>query len=108
MVATVRHSALDSERVETFLRYLETEWASVPAMSAAWANWDEADRLDLQLEWGIRDDRLGQLREALVSGALSRPQANRLAAVCELERRYRPLLETMWATEWERSNITAK
>ena len=88
----------DKERVEKYLAYLEQEWARVPQIAAEWASWDEDDRLDLQLEWGIREDRFADLRGFARTGLLLPAQKARFDRLQELIANNRPRLEHLFAS----------
>ena len=88
----------DKQRVEKYLDYLEREWARVPQIAAEWAGWDEDDRLEFQVEWGIRDDRLADLGRFTRIGLLLPDQEARFDRLQELIARNRPRLEHLFAS----------
>ena len=92
-----------AQRTDTYLVYLATEWASVPNVSAFWAAWDEDERLDFQVEWAIREDRLGVLEEMAAADALTLTQCDRLAVLQRLVARNRPTIERLFADAFSAS-----
>ncbi len=91
-VATKTRQLTETERADKYLADLEAEWTAVPSIAAAWPTWDEADRLDLQIEWPIRKDRLMALDQLAAAGQLSPGQRDRLNALKAIISKNRPLL----------------
>jgi hypothetical protein len=86
-----------TQRADTYLAYLATEWASVPQVADSWDAWDEDERLNFQLEWGIREDRLGVLEEMARTGALTSLQCERLADLQRLIAHNQQTIERLFA-----------
>lgn len=97
-VGTFTAQLTDTQRAEKYLAYLEREWARVPQIAAEWAAWDEDDRLDLHVEWGIREDRLADLRGFAGKSLLLPEQTARFDRLQELIERNRPQLEHLFAS----------
>ncbi len=97
-MATKTRQLTQTERADKYLAYLEAEWASVPSLVSAWPTWDEADRLDLQLEWSIREDRLMTVDQFATAGQLSPGQRDRLNALKAVIAANRPVLRELFDT----------
>lgn len=95
-MATTTAQLTGTSRADLYLDYLETEWAAVPSVSASWASYDEDDRLDFQLEWGIREDRLGLLEEMASAAKLTPHQNHRLTELLALIARNRSIVERLF------------
>ena len=96
MAQVVQDAQLQS-RIEHFIVYLLAKWASIPALAAEWAEWDEDSKLSFVHDWGVPEDRLYQLQQWAAQGALTPAQRSRYAELTELVARHRPTLE--WLLE---------
>ena len=95
-MVTATRALTPTARADDYLSYLEAEWAALPAIAVAWDSWDEAERLDFQMEWPIREDRLATLRVLAADGELTPGQRERLAKLDECVARNRPLLDRLF------------
>jgi hypothetical protein len=86
------------KRADRYLSYLESEWAAVPRVASEWAQWSEDERLDLQIEWGMREDRLAALERMEVEGTLGAAHAAQLAALQRLIAANRDTLERLFVS----------
>ena len=97
MATTTKHQAL-TDRADRYLTYLESEWGDVPRLGSQWAQWAEDERLDLQVEWAIREDRLGALERMERDRALNARQQARLVALRRVIAANRETLERLFAS----------
>ncbi len=70
--------------VDRSLDLLTSEWTAIPEVAAAWTEWNDEDRLDVVLEWPLREDRLRPLREWNAEGRRTEPQRLRFVALLAL------------------------
>jgi len=82
-------------RIDHYLAYLTDEWAAIPDLAAEWADWEDHERLDFEVEWPLREDRLRQLRQWSTKGLLTAEQQTRYAGLQGLIERYRSVLERL-------------
>ena len=50
------------EQIDHYLDYLVRTWEGVPLDAQEWDTWDDFSRLNYDLDWGVPNDRLAQLR----------------------------------------------
>ncbi len=86
-------------RVERYLHYLTSEWEGVPLLAEEWHEWDEHSRFSFAMDWPIREDRLGELRQWAEQDVLTSTQRARYDELLELVARNRPILERLLGDE---------
>ncbi len=96
-MATKTKRLTETEQADHYLDYLEEAWALVPQVLADWHAWDESDRLDLVLEWPIREERLAALQSMCERGELSGNQTRRLLKLQHAVERLQPAVEVLLA-----------
>lgn len=94
-MATVARKLDLQARVDRYLEYLVREWQSVPGVAQEWTDWSADEQLEFVLEWPIREDRLGQLRQYAEQGLLTPPQRERYEQLLELVAQHRPTVEAL-------------
>ena len=70
----------------------------MPRLASQRTQWDEDERLDLQVEWAIREDRLGALERMERDRTLNARQQARLVALRRVIAVNRETLERLFAS----------
>ena len=94
-MAQVAQRAKLREWIEDYLDYLFREWESIPALAAEWEEWDENSKLTFVIDWGVPEDRLGQLRQWAEKDLLTPAQRARYEELLWLVAQHRPVLERL-------------
>lgn len=81
--------------IDHYLDYLIRTWESVPIDAREWDDWDDLSQLTYDLDWGVPNDRLAQLRQFAEQGVLTSAQRARYEDLLKLVDRYRPVLAEM-------------
>ena len=91
MAQVVKGSQLH-EWIDDYLTYLKRAWEDIPALAAEWDEWDEHSKLVFDVNLGVPNDRLYQLREWAAQGLLTPAQRERYDELLRLVDRHRPTL----------------
>ena len=83
------------EHVDFLLGVLLPSWQDVRRFAADWKDWSPDDRLDVLVEWGVRESRLQELRDYADQGLLTPTQCARYQELMLLIEKYRPILERL-------------
>lgn len=94
-MASVAQQTDLATRIDHSLDYLMSEWEAIPEIAAEWDDWDEYDRLDLVIEWPLREDWLHQLQQWREDGLFSSAQLKRFKQVEALIEINRPTLNRL-------------
>ncbi len=94
MAAVARDQQLNA-RMDAFLEYCLREWESLPQVASEWEAWGSLERLEFVMEWPLREDRLGQLREHARQGHLTASQRRQFKRLQQLVAEHEPRLECL-------------
>jgi hypothetical protein len=85
------------ERIDDYLDYLLKTWKDVPLEAEDWEAWDDFTRLEYELDWGVPNDRLAQLRAWVKESILTPSQQGLYNDLEALIAENQPLLDRMLA-----------
>ena len=91
-------SVASADQIEWALDYVARRWAAVPEYARLWdVQWDDADKLDFEMEWAIPESWLDRLDDWNSEGMLTPQQRRRYRELRALVTRLRPTVERMLA-----------
>lgn len=96
-MARVASPAQVHEAIEDYLDYLLRTWQGIPELADEWPEWDEYSRFVFALDWGVPEDRLGQLNQWAAEGLFTPAQRTRYDELLRLVERNRPILNDLLA-----------
>jgi hypothetical protein len=83
--------------IDNYLDHLFDVMNDLPEIAAEWDSWDDLEQLDFVVEWGIKRDRLLQLKNWDLQGLFTTDQQDRYRTLLDLLERRQPILDKLLA-----------